>query len=384
MKVGTLTFHAPNNNGSFLQEYALQNVLNDLGIENEIINYYSEKQEEQYRVFRKSCNASAILKNIISLVHFSGLQKRFRKFNEMRDEFLIMTPRLKTEGEVYEVVKNYDAIICGSDQIWNTRARDFSMAYFLPDVNKKKITYAVSCGTHIEDIDIEKVVFYAKTFDRNAFRERKTLQELQKRGLENSIVVLDPTLLLNSDCYDKLIPPEIESGIQRGKYIFLYTINYSDDILKEAKIIGEKLKLPVVTVFSGYSVYKCIKYGIKVIYDSTPDIFLWMIQNASVCCTNSFHGTAFSIIFHKEFYRLCDKDAHGQCVYDDRIDGLLDELGILGNKVSDAEEFVRYTPDYSSVDNKMELLRTNSIQYLVDALGRGVSNSETCIFNNCS
>lgn len=63
---------------------------------------------------------------------------------------------------------------------------------------------------------------------------------------------------------------------------------------------------------------------------------------------------------------------------------MLEELGILGNKVCDAEEFVRYTPDYSSVDNKMELLRTNSIQYLVEALRRGVSNSETRIFNNCS
>lgn len=367
MKVGTLTFHAANNNGSFLQAYALQKVLNEIGIENEIINYYSEQQEEQYKIFRKICNVSCVLKNLISVAHFSGVKKKFQRFDEMRNRFLIMTPRLKTEEEVYEVVENYDAIICGSDQIWNTRARDFSMAYFLPDVNKKKITYAVSCGTHIEDIDIEKVVFYAKTFDRNAFRERKTLQELQKRGLENSIVALDPTLLLNSDCYDKLIPSEIESGIQRGKYIFLYTINYSDDILKEAKIIGEKLKLPVVTVFSGYSVFKCLKYGIKVIYDSTPDVFLWLIQNASVCCTNSFHGTAFSIIFHKEFYRLCDKDGQGHCVYDDRIDGLLEELGILGNKVSDVDIFTRYMPNYNSIDKKLELLRSKSIGYLVDA-----------------
>jgi len=51
MKVGTLTFHAPNNNGSFLQAYALQRVLLELGMENEIINFYSEKQEEQYSAF---------------------------------------------------------------------------------------------------------------------------------------------------------------------------------------------------------------------------------------------------------------------------------------------------------------------------------------------
>lgn len=111
-----------------------------------------------------------------------------------------------------------------------------------------------------------------------------------------------------------------------------------------------------------------MKYGIKVIYDAAPDVFLWLTKNASVCCTNSFHGTAFSILYHKEFYRLCDKDDAGNYIYDDRIDGLLGELGILNNKIGVGDTFNRYTPDYNDVEKKLDSLRYESISYLTDAL----------------
>jgi len=266
------------------------------------------------------------------------------------------------------VAENYDAIICGSDQIWNTSARDFSDAYFLPGISNKKITYAVSCGSHIEAVDIGKILNNAKSFSYNFFRERSRLIELQNLGLASSKVVLDPTLLLNAEKYDKLISSNLNERVQKGKFIFLYTINYNDQILRTVKTIGEALNLPVITLFTGYSVYKCMKYGIKVIYDATPDVFLWLTKNASICCTNSFHGTAFSILYHKEFYRLCDKDEAGNYIYDDRIDGLLGELGILNNKIGVGDTFNRYTPDYNDVEKKLDSLRDESISYLTDSL----------------
>lgn len=85
MKTGTITFHAPNNNGSFLQAYALQNVLeSQLHIDNEIIDFYSEQQARQYSVFRKPHSAGDIGRNLVSLLHYKGLEKRHQRFDDIR------------------------------------------------------------------------------------------------------------------------------------------------------------------------------------------------------------------------------------------------------------------------------------------------------------
>ena len=142
-------------------------------------------------------------------------------------------------------------------------------------------------------------------------------------------------------------------------------------MLQTAKAIGDSLNLPVLTVFTGYSVYKCKKYGIKVIYDAAPDMFLGLIKNAYITCTNSFHGTVFSILYHKEFYRLCDKDINGKNIYDDRIDGLLNELDIRKNSIGIGDEFTRNIPDYTDIDKRIEALRAESLHYIESALGKG-------------
>lgn len=68
IKTGTITFYAPNNNSSFLQVYALQKVLEEqLCVENEIINFYSEQQARQYSVFRKPYSLGNMGRNVISL-----------------------------------------------------------------------------------------------------------------------------------------------------------------------------------------------------------------------------------------------------------------------------------------------------------------------------
>jgi len=171
MKTGTLTFHSPNNNGSFLQAYALQTVLNNLGYENEILDYYSNDQVRQYSIYRAPSGLGDIVRNAISLLHYEKLNRRYNGFQQLRKEHLLLSKHYDTIQDVLAVINDYDAIICGSDQIWNTCARDFSDIYLLPGIAKKKITYAVSCGSHIEDVDQELVIKYAKDFKALSVRE---------------------------------------------------------------------------------------------------------------------------------------------------------------------------------------------------------------------
>lgn len=370
MKTGTITFHAPNNNGSFLQAYALQTVLKKQlgGVENEIIDFYSEKQMRQYSVFRRPKSGGDIGRNLISLVHYSGLKSRHERFDKMREKHLVLSRKCATEKEVYEVAGSYDTLICGSDQIWNTEARDYSDAYFMAGVEKKKISYAASFGSHIESINKDKVQKNILDFTHISVRE-KAGEEFLKELLPDKKVelVCDPTLLLQKAEYSKLIGKENV----KGQYIFLYTINYSDEILQAAQKLSKEMQIPVYAPFTGYSCVKCGRYGIKVLYDVGPAEFLHLVENAAYTCSNSFHGIAFSIIFEKQFFRPVSVNEDGTLAMDDRIDNLLSQLELNERTVKYSDvtsELLQRKIDYTLVREKLDKIRENGIRYLKTAL----------------
>lgn len=368
MKTATLTFHAPNNNGSFLQAFALQQVLmHHFCVENEIIDFCTDKQRHQYSVLRVPHSIVDIARNILSIVNYFPLKKRYNQFNFMRNKYLKLSRKCAIPEEVYCIADNYDVLICGSDQIWNTEARDFSEVYFLPNTYKKKITYGVSCGSHINDIDASEVVSQAKTFAHLSVRENAGYKFFQDHGLNNVQVVCDPTLLLMKKDYQQLYDSK---NLIRGQYIFLYTINYEDEVLKLAAYLSKKYDMPVYAPFTGYSSIKCLKYGIKVLYDVAPDMFLNLIDNATYTCSNSFHGIVFSIIYEKQFFRPCVIDKQGNLIRDDRIDGLLDNLHLGERRIYENEGIIlpKAEVSYAKVEEMLGTVRQQALNYLEKAL----------------
>lgn len=369
MRTGTITFHAPNNNGSFLQAYALQTVLNrQLGVENEIINYQSEQQIRQYSVFRYPKSTGDVGRNLISLMHYAKLKRRHNRFEMMRKENLILSEQYSTANEVYDTINSYDVLICGSDQIWNTEARDYSDVYFMTRADKKKISYAASFGSHIENVNKEKVLLNLSDFKHISVRERAG-RDLCNELLPNKQIeiVCDPTLLLSKNEYCKL-----EDKVNlKNPYIFLYTINFSNEILMAAQKLSKEMKIPVYAAYTSYSCVKCIKYGIKVLYDVGPAQFLWLINNATYICSNSFHGVVFSIIYEKQFCRPSFVNEDGTLVVDDRIDNLLNLLGLNERSVNHNNmnfKILHEKIDYIMVREKLDRIRENGILYLEKAI----------------
>lgn len=106
MNKATLTFNASNNNGSFLQAYALQKTLTSkMHIANTIIDFRTDRQMRQYSIFRGPHSMWDILSNGISTIHYRKLCARFRRFGEMRNRYLQMTKRCETEKSAYEIAK---------------------------------------------------------------------------------------------------------------------------------------------------------------------------------------------------------------------------------------------------------------------------------------
>lgn len=367
MKTATITFHACNNNGSFFQAYVLQNTITkQFGVENAVIDFQSEKQLRLYKLFRPIRSPKDIAKNLVSLRNYRKLKKRNSRFENMRKAYLNMTERCSTEEEVYKIAEAYDLLIAGSDQIWNTTAPDFSDAYFLPDVNKPKITFSVSCGSVSAESTLAPYSKAICGFSSVSVRDADTACHLKKQTGVEAVVTADPTLLADADVFCEMTS---DKPLVSGDYIFFYSIMYQPEVVKRAKAIAEQLGMRIITVFTSFRTVVAERAGIDVKFDAGPSEFLNLIQNAKYVLTNSFHGTAFSIIFQKPFLHICETE-NGELKRDDRIDNLIDELGISQCNIG-TDDLPAVFPeiDWEIVSKKRTVMKKKSLDYLNAVIG---------------
>jgi len=158
-------------------------------------------------------------------------------------------------------------------------------------------------------------------------------------------------------------------------YIFLYDMWSNSDALYAAKVISALFNLPVYTLFTKRNVKSMIKiskYGVKVITKNmSPTDFLSYIKYADFVITDSFHGTAFSLIFEKQFVCINEKQNSGKFKNDERITNILSELNINErylrvdniHSVKDLDNI-----NYDIVTEKRKKLAKKSIDWLLKAI----------------
>lgn len=313
MKIGIVTFHASHNYGSMLQAWALQTYLVKQGHEVEIINYRSFFQKRMYfKAFEwgnKNAWKSSLKRLFLYPSSFPGLNKKWHLFEDFLRNELYLTREYNTVEQLYQDKFDYDLVIVGSDQIWNTDTRECTEAYFANFVNCPKITYAASFGPDVSHIKVDFIRKHLKGFQALSVREEAGKQFLINNGLVDEVeIVCDPTLLLESQDYDALID---EKPLVEGDYIFFYTPNaVPRAYFPIANQIGEKLGMPVLTDRAYYPKdIKQYKY-IHNYPEVGPKEFLNLIKNAKLILGGSFHMLVFSLLFHKDFYSInADKDA---------------------------------------------------------------------------
>lgn len=368
MKTKTITTHAAINHGAFFQAFALQQTLSNMGIENEILNVQSMKQKHDLALFRKVNSVGSLVKNVITLLHYSGLKERNEKFKDARTKNMTLTKEYVSLADYFKD-NPFDGslFIAGSDQIWNTQISDYMTDYMLPGV-PNKITYSVSGGANIHLSDLQPYLEDIKLFKHISVRETDLKQILEELGIKDVLVTLDPTLLISRDYYQNLIS---DVPFIQGKYIFLYSIKCDPEVLKAAKRISKRLHIPVYTLFNNYRSEKNRFYGLKTIYNAGPEDFLNIIQNAELVLSDSFHGNVFSVILEKKFYYISPVDEKGDMLRDDRIDCLLTNTCLSERKISvndDLQVDLKKEIDYKKTVVSFEKLRKSSLEYLKNAI----------------
>ncbi len=365
MKIGILTFHKSENYGSAFQAYALCRALNIINSENsiEIIDYQNEAQRELYRTFRPFNSPKNTAKNIRSLLNISQLNRRSAAFQDFQRLLPLSKKSYNSDSELSEAYKDYDLLICGSDQIWNPQSLDFSMAYFGVGFKCKKVSYAPS----IRDAGIESFEPYREDvsdalaeFKRVSLREKSSIPVLKELCSKRIRTVCDPTLLLTYEEYDKIC----SQNKPKGKYIFYYSIDYNEQSVEMVKRISEKLNLPVYIIFSSNKTYSVYFKGFKLVKKNAPGDFISLIKNASLVLSTSFHGVAFSVIYRKPFFALKTRG-----YTDARINCLLEQINLEDRYIdygdymnSDFGEPVNYS------EEAIEKLKNDSLDYLKECL----------------
>ncbi len=355
MKIGILTFHRAINYGAVLQCYALKTALSQLGHEVKIIDYrppYIEKYREIFSVY-EFCRRDGFVakaKYLISCIIQSRSKYKARKvFDLFLSNNFDFTSIVKREDDIPQ---NLDCIIFGSDQIWSPSICDgFDKIFwgqFKHQKQTKFISYAASKGGHniLDASQKEKVKNYLRVYDAISVREGQLKQEFEDLGYHPKLVV-DPTLLLQAQIYERMaVKPK------KDNYTLLFTLDKNKYSHRFAMDIANQLNNDLIIV----SATMPIRRMPNCIYGVSPEEFLGYIKYARCIVCMSFHATAFSIIFRKDFY--CLKYAKM-----DRAMNLLQLYGIE-NRMVDASQKMMFSPVSYNRKNDNNTLLKDSIDYL--------------------
>ena len=302
VKVAILTFHnSPNNAGAVLQAWALQRAIDRLGHNAQVIDYH-----RKYADYNKWWSFDSLGGLCYTLKRFPCEIIRQERCNAFRRCCLKLVGT--KHGRCMDF-KDADAYIVGSDQVFNPRNNEMNPDFLLDFVphGKKRIAYGASFGTDaFPDEYMQMLEKNLPRFNALSVREYSGAETVKRIADIDAQVVLDPTLLHKAEEYRPLMEAERSVSPPNEPYVFMYIIGNHPDArliaLEKAREIGAKR---IVVMTNGRAEWHLPQLGIfRRIHVYSPSDFLAHIASAAYVVTNSFHGTAFSIVFNRPFVSL--------------------------------------------------------------------------------
>lgn len=352
-KIGIVTIHSDLNYGAALQAYALNQYLRNKGYTSEIINYI--KIPNHPREYPFPVNIAYKLMNL----------PRFRRYRSFLKSSVSQRAYHSVEDMMTDFSDDYDIVMSGSDQVWNPTCGGLidklNPVYYLAFADKdkyKKIAYASSLGSYrFADDEKPRIKQWLGEYSHLSTRELSGGEYLgELLGIEVK-VVLDPTLLLNKNGWMEVARPV---GIS-DKYILVYYIDEIAECVAYARKIADKTGWKVAMMTNTAKRFPGVDINIPF---CGPAQFLWLFANAQYVVTNSFHGTAFSVNFNKDFISVIKHNSP------QRAQTLLKNVGLSDRLLTDISqvESLSDTIDWQQANAKLETLRKDSTDYLINAI----------------
>lgn len=379
-----------NNYGTSLQAYAMLKKIQQLGYDCEVIQYKKCLSLQQKIKFIINAIMSGEIKVLFKRFEYKRILKKYPHYAEgirKRTDAVNLYKKEKLMPLFHEYIgwkalkegsKNYSAVVVGSDQVWTPMSlpNGFFNLLFVDD-SVPKIAYASSFGvSEIPQFQRKATGAYLDRFAHIGVREQRGKEIVESLSHKKAQLVADPTLLLGRDEWEKEIT---DSKINELKpYIFCYFLGTNQNARKAVNELKAKTGLKVIVIrHMDEYIPEDESFGDEAPYDVNPNDFINYIRGAQYVCTDSFHCTVFSAIFHRQFmtfYRFALTSKTGR---NSRIDSLFNVLGIHRAHVYNSgniNELIKEPIEWDLVDKNLRELRTESIIFLKNALEASVSN----------
>ena len=347
-KVGILTlFYKTWNFGAQLQACALQRVIQRLGYECELIRFAWSHEQTRLNYETASVNQAAF------------------------EEFARQIPhsrRIYTSEDLNEANEEYDIFVCGSDQIWGVK--DSMPMHVLPQMalsfvrdGKGKLAYGASMGAvDITEERKEVLRCFLNRLDFISVREPSAIPTIRKMTERKVTAVLDPTMLLSAGEWMK-VAAEGGGICPKEPYVLLYNLSGREELTDRAAEFaqGRGLRLFNLAYLAGMPVGPCD--------------FINLIAHAEYVLTNSFHGSIFSVLFHKRFLSFGVDSISTAFSKNARVKDMLEVCGLGKRFLPETEDrwlsILEEEIEYDSVDRRIQEAAKASVDFLRKGLGKG-------------
>ena len=354
MKIGILTQPLGHNYGGMLQNWALQQVLIQLGHQPITIDAYRYFPLYRYYIRKVIVAWHRLMgNNSLSYPPKPYKSKRCSPITSAFVENHIITTR-PVYSPTLRLIDHYDieALIVGSDQVWRPQYNQKSLENMFLDfaLNRDciKIAYAASFGNsqwEFSEEQTDKCKFLIKQFNSISVREESAVHLCKTKLNADAIQVLDPTLLLDKRYYEALCE---DIPINNQKSLFVYCLDLSDDKINYFQSVADENNL----ILKLFSADKDVQL--------TVEQWLAMFRDSQAVITDSFHGTIFSIIFKKPFNTIVNEHRGAS-----RFESLLSQLG-LEHRMNTKDIFQQ--ENWDKVVDLLVKLQNDSLTFLREAL----------------
>lgn len=338
--IGVITINDNNNYGNRLQNYAVQVILNRLGVESYSIENYPYMNSRKKYFLRK-------IKNIGFNRFYSNNPVRRERFEEFNGNIQYY----RRKYSPFLRFSDLDYVLVGSDQVWNPEFGLDEATSLSTVPPQKRIAFSASFG--VDDIDEEnELLLEIKKFKCVSVREKKGAEVLRNHfGIEAQILI-DPTLLLNSEEWNKVAKQP--ACFPEGKYILTYFLSPMSE--KAKRVLQENKGTLKLVELSG-------KDGTGV--NAGPSEFLYLFSHAELVLTDSFHACVFSFIYDKPFV-VFDRNWTKQSM-NSRINTFLENFSLERKYINSGMNNSIFEHDYSLGYQRLKNERKKSIDFLKKA-----------------
>ena len=382
--IGVCIKYFHENYGGMLQAFATIKMLESREMEYELIRYKKNLTlRKKIKSIPRLLNTVLLKDKYEAFLKKKGMMKhpefaennaiRMKAFDEFKkNKFIKLSTEYVGYKELCKGAKKYSAVISGSDQLWSPAGlpTNFYNLMFVPD-EVRKISYASSFGvSQIPWYQTKRTANYLKRLDYISMRENRGSEIVKELTGKDVPTILDPVFMFDKEGWERLIPVKREIA---EPYIFAYFLGETAEHRKVVEKAAKKLGCKIVALrHLDQYVPNDDNFGDIALYDVAPDRFLNLLRGASYVCTDSFHGSCFSIIHRIPFVtfnRYADGSKHSK---NSRIDTLCGNLGLQERRYNTKvtlDKQLTSEIDWNLVGEKLLKLKRDTDKYINTAFG---------------